>query len=235
MPYTHFHAAVVRAYISHMSSANKWVTGDDVEIMVPSDGSPWPAVVVRVGSDTLHLRLSNDDPTRLALAAGSSVVLRRVSTRGLESAETELTQSFEGIGPHLLVRRPTTPELLQRRGLFRIPTALPLTIQIKRATRSDWESNRAYHHLTADASGSGCSIETEIPLEPGDRLRVTLWPDRPSQVIAGARVVWTGPSDWPGLRRVGLSFTNISTTGQDRLVGTLMEEERVRRRVLLDA
>ena len=30
-------------------------------------------------------------------------------------------------------------------------------------------------------------------------------------------------------------FTNISTTGQDRLVGTLMEEERVRRRVLLDA
>ncbi|MEO1232332.1 MAG: hypothetical protein AAFZ18_25880, partial [Myxococcota bacterium] len=54
-------------------------------------------------------------------------------------------------------------------------------------------------------------------------------------VVAGARVVWTGPSDWPGLRRVGLAFTTISTRGQDKIVGTLLEEERIRRRVFADA
>lgn len=202
---------------------------------MPEARTPWPAVVVRVGARSLHLRLTDEPYVSTPIAAGAPVRLRRVTTQGLVWAQTALAQAYAGDGPHLLVRRPERPEILQRRALFRMPTALPITVQVRRAAREDWVSRRVYHHLTADASGSGCSIETELPIEPGDRLRVTLWPDRPHAVIAGARVVWTGPSDWPGLRRAGLVFTNISTTGQDRLVGTLLEEERVRRRVFMDA
>jgi c-di-GMP-binding flagellar brake protein YcgR len=211
-----------------------WCSGDDILLSVPETAEPWPTVVVRASKDRLHLRLSEDWARRRPIDAGTQVTLQRATQEGLMTASTELAQPFEGQGPHVVVRRPASPSLVQRRGNFRMPTALPLTVQVQQAKRNDWVSKRVYHHLTADASGSGCSIETEIPVEPGDRLRVTLWPDRPHATVAGARVVWTGPSDWPGLRRAGLVFTTISTSGQDRLVGTLLEEERVRRRVFAD-
>ena len=217
------------------SPMQEWSSGDDLEVESPALGGARPAVVVRVGADCLHLRLTDDVAAPEPLDAGTSVVLRRATDDGLIAAQTVLTQRYSGHGPHILLRRPPAAEIIQRRNLFRLPTALPVTLQVKKANRRDWVSKRVYHHLTADASGSGCSIETELPLEVGDRVRVMMWPDRPQQVIAGARVAWTAPSDWPGLKRVGLAFTTISTTGQDRLVGTLIEEERVRRRVLLDA
>lgn len=213
----------------------EWKTGDEVDVDVPGLGTSWPATVVRCGEQNLHLRLREDPNHRTPLDAGMVIRLSRAIDSGLVAADTSLSQGFAGTGLHLMVRTPRTPELVQRRDMFRMPTALPLTVQVRQASREDWVSRRVYHHLTADASGSGCSIETELPLEPGDRLRVTLWPDRPHAVVAGARVVWTGPSDWPGLRRVGLAFTTISTSGQDRIVGTLLEEERVRRRVFADA
>lgn len=219
-----------------MSSATQdWSSGDDLEVEAAAFGGARPAVVVRVGAETLHLRLTDDVAAKAPIDAGEPVMLRRPTGSGLIVAETVLTQSYAGHGPHVLVRRPMAAEVLQRRNLFRMPTALPVTLQVKKARREDWVSKRVYHHLTADASGSGCSIETELPIEPGDRLRVTVWPDRPQAVVVGAKVAWTGESDWPGLKRVGLAFTTISTTGQDRLVGTLMEEERIRRRVLADA
>lgn len=211
-----------------------WTSGDGLEISMPGTARPCPATVVRAGSDSLHLRLSDDDHHAQQLDVGAQVHLRRITDDGLVAADTTLAQSYEGRGTHVLVKKPSRLELLQRRALFRRPTALPITIQVCQAAREDWVSRRVYHHLTADASGSGCSLETEVPLEPGDRLKITVWPDRPQAVIAGARVVWTGPSDWPGLRRVGVVFTTISTRGQDRIVGTLMEEERVRRRIFSD-
>lgn len=212
----------------------EWNPGDDVDVEVPGLGALWSATVVRSG-ENLHLRLRDEPRHRSPMDGGTVIRLRRVVDEGLVAAETTLTQSYSGTGVHMMMRCPSSAEVVQRRDMFRMPTALPLTVQVKQAVREDWVSRRVYHHLTADASGSGCSIETELPLEPGDRLRVTLWPDRPHAVVAGARVVWTGPSDWPGLRRVGLAFTTISTAGQDRIVGTLLEEERVRRRVFADA
>lgn len=219
-----------------MNSAKQdWSSGDDLEVEAPTLGGKRPAVVVRVGAETLHLRLTDDEAAEGPLPAGSRLVVRRATQSGLLVAETELTQTYAGHGPHVLVRRPLRSEVVQRRTLFRMPTALPVTLQVKKARRADWVSKRVYHHLTADASGSGCSLETELPIEPGDRIRVTVWPDRPQAVVVGAKVAWTGPSDWPGLKRVGLAFTTISITGQDRLVGTLMEEDRIRRRILADA
>lgn len=219
-----------------MSSPNlDWKSGDEIDLEMPGLGAVWPATIVRSGSENIHLRLREEPRHVTPVPAGTGVRLRRVTEDGLVAAPTTLCQTYGGSGPHLMVRRPEDPELLQRRDMFRMPTALPLTVQVRQASREDWVSRRVYHHLTSEASGSGCSIETELPLEPGDRLRVTLWPDRPEAVVAGARVVWTGPSDWPGLRRVGLAFTTISTRGQDKIVGTLLEEERVRRRVFADA
>ena len=218
--------------LAHMATATlEWRSGDDVEIEVPETPNRWRAVIVRVSSDNLHLRLTSEPQSGAQLSMHTAVQLRRITHTGLVSAPTTLSQSYQGFGLHLLVRRPHAHEVIQRRSLFRAPTALPLTVQVRQAARTDWVSRRVYHHLTADASGSGCSIETELPLAIGDRVRVTVWPDRPHAVVAGAKIVWTGTSDWPGLRRAGLSFTTISTVGQDRVVGALMEEERIRKRL----
>ncbi len=223
-----------RKALAMSSATHRWCQGDSIEILTSEAERSWQAVVARNHGDTLQLRLLEVPPRVKPLEAGAPLRIRRVTADGLMLVRAELAQPFEGHGTFLRVRPIELPEVLQRRSLFRLPTALPLTLQVVRARRADWESKRVYHHLTADASGSGCSIETEIPLEPMDRLRVTLWPDRPHAVVAGARVVWSGPSDWPGLSRVGLSFTAISTHGQDRIVGTLLEEDRIRRRLLSD-
>ncbi|MEO1234984.1 MAG: PilZ domain-containing protein, partial [Myxococcota bacterium] len=158
-----------------MSSRNlEWTSGDEVNLDIPGLNAQWPATIVRSGAEHLHLRLREEPRHITPVPAGSKVRLHRITEEGLVAASTTLTQTYGGTGPHVMVRRPKEPELLQRRDMFRMPTALPLTVQVRQASREDWVSRRLYHHLTSDASGSGCSIETELPLEPGDRIRVTL-------------------------------------------------------------
>lgn len=215
-----------------MITTPAWAVGDEVELEVSHPSNIWPAIVVQANADNLHLRMNQEPSSRTVLTANAAVNLRRATGQGLLDAPTTLGQSFDGYGLHIVVRRPVNTNLIQRRSLFRSAAALPVTIQIREAVRKDWVSRRVYHHLTSDASGSGCSIETELPLNKGDRLRVTMWPDRPQAFVAGAQVVWTGPSDWPGLRKIGLSFTTISVRSQDKVVGALLEEERIRQRIL---
>lgn len=215
-----------------MTATHSWSVGDEIELKVSNISERWKAVVVQANSDYLHIRLNQELISRRVLSTNTAIQIQQISDRGLITAPTTLSQSFDGYGLHLVVKRPSVQNIVQRRNLFRSSAALPLTLQIKDASRKDWISRRVYHHLTSDASGSGCAIETELPLAKGDRLKLTLWPDRPQIVMAGAQVAWTGPSDWPGLRRVGLSFTAISVRSQDKVVGALLEEERIRQRIL---
>lgn len=198
-----------------------------MEIELRSSAKLLRASVVHIAAGQLRLRLTQAI-RYLKLPEDSPVKIRYITPHGLVSLPTTTSEAFAG-DDELMIRTPKTQVADQRRNLFRTDAAFPVTLRIHKTADESWISRRVYHHLTLDASGSGCSLETELPLSAEDRLSVTLWPNRPEEVNADAKVIWTQPTSTPGLQKIGLSFTSISDRSQDRLVGALLEEERLRR------
>ncbi len=94
--------------------------------------------------------------------------------------------------------------LRERRRYFRCPESIPVIIQR--------ESRQEVRCMSINISGGGMALSTQVPLVPGERVRVQFTlPDHQAALLAESMVCWSKPG------HLGLRFESISNEHKSEL------------------
>jgi len=101
--------------------------------------------------------------------------------------------------------------LRERRRYFRYPVSIPVIIQR--------ESREEIHGSSVNISGGGMALSTQLPLVPGERVRVQFTlPDHEAQFFAKSTICWSKAGHF------GIRFVSVSDVDKSQLQTWLSEK-----------
>ena len=113
-------------------------------------------------------------------------------------------------GTSLAISVYSEPVAMQRRGLARMATALPMSIRVTEASHQGLASQKIYQAETRNIGAGGVNFDTSLPLQPSDTLEVQI--ELPSESIGTAGEVVSAEKvlrDGKGVNSVGIEFFGL--------------------------
>ncbi len=176
----------------------------------------FPAVVTDISPENIHVEIVNPHSS-LPFKTGDVVLV----TYWVEEELFYYGPTVLGVsGTNLVLSTPVSKMEVQRRKSYRLGASFPLSYIVIDAAKSDLIGQTVTDCKTQDLSVGGLKFESDLPLEVGDTLAVTLHLSSLPTMKAYGWVVWTKESERDGPSRlvIGLAFLQLGPEEQVQLI-----------------
>jgi len=203
--------------------------GSPVSICPQKPECEFPGVITDISPETIRVELL--EPTLpLPFKSGDGALV-------LYWQKDELyyfgPKVLEASGPNLVLSAPDSTMDVQRRTSYRLSASVPLSYTVVNATKSELTGRIITESRTEDISSGGLKFETDLPLELGDTLVVSLDLSPAPKMTLHGWVVWTEKIEKEGQLRflIGLAFLQMEPEEQIRLLQFMTRFQTSDRRI----
>lgn len=148
------------------------------------------ATIDAISSDSLILRLADDQPMPTWLEAGQALDLVVVDRTGMHRGTVHVIRVLEGMCHAMVTTIPLSIQTTQNRESVRIPAKLPSPFVVTRSWNADAVGQTDTLAVTHDLSATGIRIVSRLAVQVGDRIRIQLTPREEEPLVS----VWIPPS-----------------------------------------
>ena len=171
--------------------------------------------VIKIFEDEFWVRMS---PAEWPFEEGDEARLQYFGEGILYAGEVKILKVPSG-SPYAAISVPDEVTALQRRAALRIPMEIPLAFSTS--------AGEMVNSTTRDISTGGLRFESEVPLEVGDKTKVTLNLTATEEVSAGVKVITSFQIEQDGqtLVSVGTQFVELQLDDQIKILQFLIDAQ----------
>ncbi|MDA2933621.1 PilZ domain-containing protein [Acidobacteria bacterium AH-259-D05] len=138
-------------------------------------------------------------------------------------------QVVEVSGSEVTVSIVSEPVAMQRRGVFRLSSEMPISFKVTESVHKALASQKVFQSQTRNISVGGLSFDTSLPLKETDLLELELTLPSSEKIGTTAEVVTSATTERDGksVTSIGVEFFHLRPETRNLLLEFLLQAEPV--------